>query len=341
MDKVIISILALGLSTYCWAWLITSIDHFEREPWSYLSWTFLWGAIPGLSLSFGCQWLCFQWIDSSLGFTLDSQLLESAVVAPLSEELAKGIVIAIIYGWFRHEFDGWVDGIVYGAMVGLGFNFMEDLPGLILTHDWSTWSTLFIADGVNGGAHAFYTALTGIGFGIARYAKTLDRQVVAIGSGFVAAVVTHGINNGSVVMINAYFGQEVSSVFDWMYVLNYWGLAFLLGLLWVVADRVERLRLQIYLEDEVPDVINPRLYEHICGKGTQALSELGLDHSQRALFIQTVAELAQKKFQLRTMGDEKGHRAEIQLLRDILKHNLSQASVAHPTTSQLEDGSPH
>lgn len=240
------------------------------------------------------------------------------MIAPWSEEVTKGIAIAILYCFFQHEFDGWVDGIVYGAIAGLGFNFTEDLPGLILTSNWSAWGTLLVSDVINGGSHAFYTALTGIGFGIARYSKNFKQKSLAIGGGLLAAITAHGINNGSVVMISHYFHTNQASFFDWIYLLNYWGLGCLLLLLWFVADRVERLRLQIYLSDEVPEVIDPQLYAHLCGEGIQALSDLGLTPRQRAVFVQTVAELAQKKFQLQTM-DENRRAAEIQILRETLK----------------------
>ncbi len=329
MERVIVSIVALALSTSIWTWLITSIDHFEREPLKYMFYTFLWGAVPGLLISFISQWVLFGVVHGSLGTqTLMANLLNSALIAPASEELCKGVAILIIFWLFHREFDGWVDGIVYGAVAGLGFNFAEDLPGLLAAQNWTVWSTLFFNDFLNGGAHAFYTAFTGIGFGVARYLKDPSRKVLAVVSGLTAAIVFHGINNGSVVMINAFFhrDQSTSLFFDQVYLWNYWGLALLLGVLWFVADRVERFRLQTYLRDEVPEVIPTELYDHLCCQGSRALSHFTPD--QRAEFMQTVAELAQKKFQLQTMGDETGNTREIEALRQMLQRQCARALLS-------------
>jgi hypothetical protein len=101
----------------------------------------------------------------------------------------------------RDEFDDVVDGIVYGAAVGLGFNFMESIG--YMTHLYA----VFAADGQGTFAaaaqwyirqflglflgHATYTALIGAGIGIARQRPRLSERVTAIACGFLAAIAAH------------------------------------------------------------------------------------------------------------------------------------------------------
>ena len=59
----------------------------------------------------------------------------TAIDAPLVEETSKGIVLIILFGisyliakrFGVLEFNGVTDGIVYGAAVGLGFSFAENI----------------------------------------------------------------------------------------------------------------------------------------------------------------------------------------------------------------------
>jgi hypothetical protein len=101
----------------------------------------------------------------------------------------------------RNEFDDVVDGIVYGAAVGIGFNFMESIA--YMTHLYA----IFAPEGVGGYAagfqwysrqvlglffgHATYTALIGAGIGIARQLPGRRQKVIAIASGFLIAIAAH------------------------------------------------------------------------------------------------------------------------------------------------------
>src|SRR6266852_4755448 len=47
--------------------------------------------------------------------------------APFVEEIAKGCALLMLFLWKRDEFDNVTDGIIYAAMVGLGFAMMENV----------------------------------------------------------------------------------------------------------------------------------------------------------------------------------------------------------------------
>jgi len=112
----------------------------------------------------------------------------TAFNAAIFEEVPKGLAVVLLYLVMRDEFDDVVDGVVYGAAVGLGFNFMETVVymsvGGLPQWFFRQWLGLFLG-------HATYTALIGAGIGVARQVRGRARKLIAIGSGFVIAIAAH------------------------------------------------------------------------------------------------------------------------------------------------------
>src|SRR5262249_61957272 len=54
-----------------------------------------------------------------------AMLLAAPIAAPIVEEIAKAIGVLVIFRLLRAEFHNVRDGIVYGALVGVGFNWFE------------------------------------------------------------------------------------------------------------------------------------------------------------------------------------------------------------------------
>jgi hypothetical protein len=99
----------------------------------------------------------------------------------------------------RDEFDGVVDGVIYSAMVGLGFAFAEnvDYYGRALQHGGTAGLALiFTLRGMLAPfSHPLFTSLTGLGLGIARQTRNRAVAVVAPAAGFVGAVALHALWN--------------------------------------------------------------------------------------------------------------------------------------------------
>jgi len=115
--------------------------------------------------------------------------------------MGKGTAVLLLFLVMRNEFDDVVDGIVYGAAVGLGFNFMETLTymtnlysifgpegagGIAAGFQWYARQVLGLFMG-----HATYTAFVGAGIGIARQLPSPRKKVIAIVTGFVVAIAAH------------------------------------------------------------------------------------------------------------------------------------------------------
>src|SRR3954465_11334026 len=137
------------------------------EPVPLLATAFGWGALVATAAA-----LILQLLDRAVLSTPDSWT--GAVVAPVTEEGAKGLFIFLLVWFRRRVIDGVLDGIVYAGMVGVGFAFTENIlcPGGAYMGDNHTAgglgsaTTLFVVRGVfSPFAHPLFTSLTGVGVG--------------------------------------------------------------------------------------------------------------------------------------------------------------------------------
>lgn len=188
--------------------LIRFTDLYEREPVSVLALMTLWGAIGATAIS-------------ALGNAALSGLLPSdvefifgrAVYAPVVEELAKGLALVTFVvisvrarGRFGiPQFEGPTDGIVYGAAVGLGFAFTEDVLYLLLGaaegglgEGIVTYLSRRDFFGLSMLHHAIYSAAFGVGLGLATWSRRVLPRISFPVLGLLVAVSLHAINNGLV-----------------------------------------------------------------------------------------------------------------------------------------------
>ncbi|HKQ71362.1 MAG TPA: PrsW family intramembrane metalloprotease, partial [Polyangiaceae bacterium] len=127
------------------------------------------------------------------------------VSAPLSEEAFKGMVIFGFFYFLRREFDGVVDGIIYGTFAALGFAATENVMyysraalNESLGHQAGAFTTAFILRGVlSPWGHPLYTSMTGIGFGIARETDKKWLRWMAPIFGYMFAAFLHAVWNGA------------------------------------------------------------------------------------------------------------------------------------------------
>src|SRR5688572_29468018 len=101
------------------------VDRWEPEPMRLLVFAVAWGAIAAVGIALGVDLL----ITVVVGYD-DSparQAFTAVVQAPIVEEVAKGIGVFLIFVSARRAFDGPIDGIVYGGLVGAGFAFTENI----------------------------------------------------------------------------------------------------------------------------------------------------------------------------------------------------------------------
>jgi RsiW-degrading membrane proteinase PrsW (M82 family) len=173
------------------------LDRFEAEPRGLLVRAFVWGAAGAVFFSM----LVNSIFELSLAGTLGEEaasLAGSVVSAPLIEEATKGLVLFVFFFRYKDEFDNVTDGIVYAAMVGLGFAMTENVLyyGNSLAEGIDSSVGTFVVRGMlSPFAHPFFTAMTGIGLGIARERNSGAVRFLAPLFGFCLAMLLHATWN--------------------------------------------------------------------------------------------------------------------------------------------------
>lgn len=138
----------------------------------------------------------------TLLFDIRSEEFTAVVQAPIVEEVWKGLGVFLLFLLARRAFDGPVDGIVYGALVGAGFAFSENIQyfGLSLIEGGGEQLTVtFVVRGLlSPFAHAMFTAMTGFAIGlIARRHGSASAAFGAGALGLIGAILLHALWNGS------------------------------------------------------------------------------------------------------------------------------------------------
>jgi RsiW-degrading membrane proteinase PrsW (M82 family) len=180
--------------------VIRRLDRNEKEPWRLVLIATAWGAIVSTSL---VVWGESLWDAIAVRTLVPGPALDASIAysAGIFEETSKGVAVLLLYLVMRDEFDDVVDGILYGAAVGLGFNFMESIT--YMTHLYAIFQPE--GQGLDAAAaqwysrqvlglffgHATYTALIGAGIGIARQLPRLRDRLVCIFCGFLIAIAAH------------------------------------------------------------------------------------------------------------------------------------------------------
>jgi len=197
---VLLAALPVGPVIAAFLWL----DRYEPEPLRLLGAAFGWGAVVATAAA-----LVLQALDQFILGTPETW--SAAIVAPITEEAAKGLFILLLLWMRRHEIDGVLDGIVYAGMVGVGFAFTENILYLAAAYmggddvgpgGLGSAVGVFVVRGIfSPFAHPLFTAFIGVGVGYAVVSRRGATRLVAPLVGYVLAVTAHAAWNGS-----AFFG---------------------------------------------------------------------------------------------------------------------------------------
>lgn len=292
------------------------LDRFEPEPARMLATTFLWGASVAVFLSLVVNSVVAGMADALLGGMGDR--VAALVTAPLVEEGAKGLALLLVFLQERDEFDNVTDGVIYAAMVGLGFAMTENVLyyGRAMAETPGDPWPIFVLRGLASPfAHPLFTAMTGIGLGIARERGRGGRDLVLIPlAGAVVAVMLHTTWNLAAAL----------DVFEPAYLLVM--VPVFAGTLLVVRDSLRRescvIREQLahlnargtLTDDDLAALCSARLR---LAASLRAARDGGVDGwRRRSRFHRTATELAFQRWRAARDGVEQVEIAEDELLAD-------------------------
>lgn len=251
-DIQLAQVLALCLALpacFVYMWVPLIIDRYEPEPWYTLLMTFLWGALAAAGFSgfintmSGVAGYC-------CGGAACGNCTASVISAPFTEEAFKGMAVLGMFWFMRREFDGVVDGVIYGTFAALGFAMTENVlyySRELATGDMEGFTGQFLIRGVlKPWGHPLYASMTGIGVGLARESTKKWVKWVAPIAGYMVGVLLHMFWNGSAVMSAA---TGIPLVFVLLILYFFVLLGFLGIIIWLVRREGKVLREN--LQDEV------------------------------------------------------------------------------------------
>jgi RsiW-degrading membrane proteinase PrsW (M82 family) len=106
--------------------VLKELDFLEREPPALLALAFAWGGLVATTVSIPGS-AALDDLVAKLGSTHLAADWGAALAGPTVEEIAKTLGVIAIVLVARAQVNSVLDGVVYGAMVGLGFQIIEDI----------------------------------------------------------------------------------------------------------------------------------------------------------------------------------------------------------------------
>lgn len=231
---------ALGYAT-----LLYWADRYEKEPMRWLVRLFLWGALVATTVSYFAT-LMGEDLAAFVFPSANIDLISSVFLAPIVEETAKGLALLGILLWNFWEVHSLLDGFLYGAIIGLGFEATENalyMLGAYLEGDLALMTIVgFTRIVLFGFTHGLFTGMTGIGAAVARMYASRFWAWLALPLGWALAVFLHMTHNAL---------ASLGLLGCWFLGFMDWGaLALVVYLIWHSLQQ-EAAWIREYLQDEV------------------------------------------------------------------------------------------
>jgi protease PrsW len=185
------------------------LDRREREsPWLFAA-AFLWGGCIATMLALPVNTAFFLFVDAVVAQEPTiremlgpdaAMLLAAPISAPIAEEIAKALGVLVLFSFLRAEFDNMRDGIVYGALVGAGFNWFE--AALYVAQNYAEYGVATYGLQLGSryalfglGGHAMFTAMFGAFLGVATQTQYRWLRILAPLAGLTLAIMAHTLYN--------------------------------------------------------------------------------------------------------------------------------------------------
>ena len=172
---------------------IRNTEKYHREKWKPIFLCFIWGATIAIIAAIILEYILHLSLFPSINDQNVSGLVLVIIIAPFAEELTKPLALRL--KTVKKELDELEDGLIYGAVAGLGFSATENL---LYGWDFMSEGLLFFFVLISirsfGGCllHASATAWTGYGYGKTIMKHTTLMRVLPY---FILAILVHAFYN--------------------------------------------------------------------------------------------------------------------------------------------------
>jgi RsiW-degrading membrane proteinase PrsW (M82 family) len=169
------AIVVFGLYAVPFVAFLANLDYLEREPPALLATAFAWGAVVAMAAAVPGD----QAADDLVAKLVSPRFAASwgpALAGPAVEEILKFLGVVVLAMLATAQINSIVDGFVYGGMVGLGYQVVENVSyaamAVAANGNGDRVDPVFgvlIARGFLAGpwSHTVFTALAGAGVGYA------------------------------------------------------------------------------------------------------------------------------------------------------------------------------
>ncbi|KUL42039.1 PrsW family intramembrane metalloprotease [Actinoplanes awajinensis] len=200
---------------------VQELDFLEREPAGLLVVAFAWGGLVATTVSIPGS-VALENLIAKLGSPGLAADWGAALAGPSVEEIAKTLGVVAIVLIARSQVNSVLDGVVYGALVGLGFQIVEDIVFAIGAvamagqgDEVQPVITTFLVRGFLAGvwSHTLFGALAGAGVGylVVNTERSRGRRITMAGLALFGAWASHvlwnspllrdGLGNGAVALL--------------------------------------------------------------------------------------------------------------------------------------------
>lgn len=186
--------------------MVLWFDRWKPQPKVAMGLCVLWGGVAAVILTLVFQFP-LQIVMAGAGVTDESGAIGAVIMAPIFEEITKGMILVAIALAARRYFEGPLDGWVYGSLVGAGFAFTENI--LYLSSAYMSGAQM----GAGGGTvalimtfivrcllspllHSTFTMCAGVTIGLAARRGQWWAIILMWIPGLLAGMLLHALWNG-------------------------------------------------------------------------------------------------------------------------------------------------
>ncbi len=194
--SILFAVIPLPLLWFVYWWL----DRYEPEPRRYKLAAFVWGGVIAVAIALALE----IWIQETWDLS-DKKM--ASFIAPLVEEPAKCLFLALTFVRARRVIDGFLDGLIYAGFVGIGFAFIENIgyyassylgsPDIQVAGAEGVTATFVVRGLFSPFAHPLFTSAFGIAIGLAAGRRSRTLKILISLAGVVVSIGLHALWNGS------------------------------------------------------------------------------------------------------------------------------------------------